>query len=280
MERHEFLAALHAGLRPRNYLEIGVDTGLSLELSRVPSIGIDPKFQVRTEIRTDVALVRATSDRFFARKDPLKYVRGTRNPWRNLRHGRPLLGRLVGRPTVDFAFIDGMHLFEYVLRDFMNVERFSSPTTVIVFDDMLPRNVPEASRERITKDWTGDVYKLIGVLDQYRPDLLAILVDTQPTGMLVIMAPDHASTVLKDHYEEIVAANDVPDPQPVPARVLERVDAVAPEAFFASDVCLSIVRSRRMHLPASRVRGVLERKLAIQLADVERRPAPSEGTQP
>ena len=60
MERHEFLAALHAGLRPRNYLEIGVDTGLSLELSRVPSIGIDPKFQVRTEIRTDVALVRAT----------------------------------------------------------------------------------------------------------------------------------------------------------------------------------------------------------------------------
>ncbi len=121
MERHEFLAALHAGLRPRNYLEIGVDTGLSLELSRVPSIGIDPKFQVRTEIRTDVALVRATSDRFFARRDPLKYVRGTRNPWRNLRHDRPLLGRLVGRPTIDFAFIDGMHLFEYVLRDFMNV---------------------------------------------------------------------------------------------------------------------------------------------------------------
>ena len=52
MERHELLAALHAQLQPRNYLEIGIDTGVSLALSRVPSIGIDPAFSVVSELDT------------------------------------------------------------------------------------------------------------------------------------------------------------------------------------------------------------------------------------
>ncbi len=260
MERHEFLAALHRDLHPRNYLEIGVANGLSLELSRVPSIGIDPKFAVQTEIRTEVKLVRLTSDKFFARRDPLRFLRGGRNPWRNLRHNRPLLGRLA-RPTVDFAFIDGLHLFEFALRDLMNVERLSSTTTVIVLDDMLPRNVAEASRDRTTQDWTGDVYKVAAVLRQYRPDLIAIPIDTQPTGVLVVLAPDQSSTVLKDHYDEILAAHATPDPQAVPQSVLERVEAVMPEAFLASGITRSIVRSRRLHLPASRVRSSLRHEV-------------------
>jgi hypothetical protein len=259
MERHEFLAALHIGVRPRNYLEIGVSSGESLVLSRVPSIGIDPGFQIKTEIRMDVHLVRATSDRFFARAEPLRSLRGGRNPWRNLRHNRPLFGRLVGRATVDLAFIDGLHLFEFALRDFMNVERHSASTTVIVVDDVLPRNVIEASRDRTTKDWTGDVYKLVSVLRQYRPDLIIIAVDTQPTGVLVVLAPDYTNTVLRDHYDEIVAANLAPDPQPVPASVLERVGAVDPEAFLETGAWQTIVRGRRLHLPASQVRSALRR---------------------
>jgi len=262
MERHEFLAALHVVMAPRNYLEIGVGSGLSLELSRVPSIAVDPRFQVQTEIRTEVRLIRGSSDRFFARRDPLHFIRGGRNPWRNLRHNRPLLGRLGGRATVDLAFIDGMHLFEFALRDFMNVERLSAATTVIVLDDMLPRNVTEASRDRTTQDWTGDVYKLVGVLREYRPELIAIPIDTQPTGLLLILAPDHTSTVLQDHYDEILAANVVPDPQDVPASVLERLDAVNPEAFLETGAARTIVRSRRLHLPASRVSAALRRDVA------------------
>ena len=42
VKRHEFLAQIHARLRPRNYLEIGVNDGRSLRLSRVPTIAIDP----------------------------------------------------------------------------------------------------------------------------------------------------------------------------------------------------------------------------------------------
>ena len=266
MERHEFLAALHTGLHPRNYLEIGVGTGLSLGLSRVPSIGVDPRFNVQTEIRTDVQLARVTSDRFFGRKEPLRYLRGGRNPWRNLRHNRPLFGRSLGRATVDLAFIDGMHWFEFALRDLMNVERYSAPTSVIVLDDMLPRNVTEAARDRSTQDWTGDVYKLLGVLRDYRPDLIAIPIDTQPTGILVVLAPDRTNTVLRDHYDEIVAANLIPDPQPVPTSILERHGAVSPEAILETAVWRTIVRSRRLHVPRSRVRASLSAGLAPLLA--------------
>jgi hypothetical protein len=40
--------------------------------------------------------------------------------------------------TIDRAFIDGMHCFEFVLRDFINTERYMSWTSVIVFNDVLP----------------------------------------------------------------------------------------------------------------------------------------------
>ena len=70
-------------------------------------------------------LFRTTSDEYFARPDPL--------------------APLGGLPF-DLAFIDGLHLFEFALRDFINAERGSRPGAVILFDDILPRKVVEASR--------------------------------------------------------------------------------------------------------------------------------------
>jgi hypothetical protein len=115
-----------------------------------------------------------------------------------------------------------MHLFEYALRDFINVERFADWSSVIVFDDMLPRNVDEAARDRHTKMWTGDVYKVVPVLQKYRPDLTVIQVDTQPTGMAVVFDADAANTVLGDEYADITAEWVVPDPQKVPEWIVER----------------------------------------------------------
>ena len=163
-----------------------------------------------------------------------------------------------------------MHWFEFALRDFMNVERHSNSTSVIVLDDMLPRNIIEAARDRTTGAWTGDVYKLVAVLREYRPELIAILVDTRPTGLLVVLAPDHTSTVLRDHYDEILAANAQPDPQPVPASILERSGAVAPEAFLESGAWRTIARNRRLHLPASRLRTALRRDVAPLIAAASR----------
>ncbi|MFI6659248.1 class I SAM-dependent methyltransferase [Streptomyces sp. NPDC050523] len=252
MKRHEFLRELHKVTANRNYLEIGVNDGRSLTLSRVPSIAVDPAFKVVTEIKCDVHLVKATSDDFFARENPLQYLRGGRHPVRNLRRGRSPVG-YWRRTTLDLAFIDGMHLFEFALRDFMNIEKYADWGSVIVFDDMLPRSIDEAARDRHTTAWTGDVYKVIEILTRYRPDLKLVLVDTQPTGQLVIFGADPKNTVLTDKYDEIMAEFDVPDPQKVPEAVLERVKAVKPEELMGADFWKAMVRARNLGL--SRARG-------------------------
>ena len=232
MNRHEFLAALHRVVGPRTYLETGVSDGQSLTLSRVPSVGIDPAFSVTREISTDVHLVRATSDEFFARRDPL--------------------ARLP-RPVIDLAFIDGMHLAEFALRDFMNIERYSAPSTVIVFDDTLSRNVDEAARDRHTGPWTGDVYKVVHALRQLRPDLITLQVGTKGSGTAMVVLPDAASTVLIENYDRLVAEMVAPDPQDVPEDVLGRTDAVDPQEIVDSPIWehLRHLRDRRRSTAAA-----------------------------
>ena len=79
-----------------------------------------------------------TSDDFFARADPI-----------------------VSGGDRRLAFIDGMHLkLEFALRDFINLEKLTHPGSVVVFDDVLPRNNEEASRVRHSLFWAGDVYKV------------------------------------------------------------------------------------------------------------------------
>ncbi len=209
--------------RPRGYFEIGTQSGRSLTLSRVPSIAVDPNYLVTSEIDCDLQLVRATSDDFFSRDAPFG----------RLEHG-----------TVDLAFIDGMHLLEFVLRDFINTEHHMPVSGVIVLDDVLPRTVAEASRQCHTSDWAGDVYKLIPVLQRFRPDLCLVLLDTEPTGVLAVLGLDPASTVLRDKYEEIVGTFVVPDPQQVPAQILERSVAVAPEDLLDSPIWSALIAGR------------------------------------
>jgi hypothetical protein len=115
---------------------------------------------------------------------------------------------------------------------------------VIVFDDVLPRDVDEAARDRHTKFWAGDVYKIIEVLRRYRPDLVILPVDTAPTGTLVVIGGDPANQVLRTAYDEIVRTSVVPDPQAVPEYVLARRDAVAPERVVEAGVWPDLIRAR------------------------------------
>lgn len=258
MDRHSFLRQLHSVYKPRNYLEIGVNDGRSLTLSRVPSVAVDPAFRVVTELSCDVHLVRATSDDFFARRDPLLHLRNGRNPFRALARKDPM--NLLGAdPKLELAFIDGMHLFEFALRDFMNVEKHSRWSSVIVLDDMLPRNVDEAARDRHTDAWTGDVYKVATVLRRYRPDLVVVEVDTQPTGVVLVFGADSQSTVLKREYDSIIKEYVVPDPQDVPEEVLVRKNAVQPEALLGAGFWSDLVRARNLRRPRSAFAGLRAR---------------------
>lgn len=207
----EFLSGAHKALHPSSYLEIGIRSGTSLALSRTKSVGIDPEYAIKAQLRCNVRLYRQTSDEYFARAKPL--------------------APFGGRP-IDLAFIDGMHLFEYSLRDFINVERHAHWSSVIVFDDMFPRNADEAARNRHTKSWTGDVYKMIPVLQKYRPDLLCLKINTQPTGLLMILGADSGNDTLHRHYDEIVRNFVIPDPQDVPQEIIAREGALDPTAVL------------------------------------------------
>jgi hypothetical protein len=243
VNRHEFLSQLHKTYRPRNYLEIGVNDGRSLTLSRVPSVAVDPAFKVTAELACDVHLVRETSDDFFRRKNPLVHLAGGRNPVRKIARKDPAL--IFTKPTLELSFIDGMHLFEFALRDFINVERNARWSSVVVFDDMLPRQVDHAARDRHTRLWTGDVFKIVPVLRTYRPDLTLLLADTAPTGLLLVLGLDPGSTVLQDNYDAILAEHVVPDPQVVPEDVLSRKGALDPARLLRSPVWGALRRGRR-----------------------------------
>ncbi len=177
------LAAVHGRFQPDVYLEIGVRHGVSLALanrSRVV-VGIDPAPDLRIALADHFRVMSMTSDQFF-----------DNNPM-----------AILGEP-VDLAFIDGMHLIEFALRDFMNVERNATVNGVVVFDDIFPNHPLQAERKRQSGVWTGDVWKIIPCLRKYRPDLLLLPVDAHPAGLLFVTNLNPDSQVLRANYGSIV----------------------------------------------------------------------------
>ncbi|HVG51787.1 MAG TPA: class I SAM-dependent methyltransferase [Xanthobacteraceae bacterium] len=191
----DFLNQIHQAKKPSGYLEIGVETGATLAFAQCPAVGIDPKFQFQGNPigqRIETYLFQLPSDDFFARYDPGKFLPG----------------------PVDFAFLDGMHHFEYLLRDFINTEKYSHAGSVVALHDCYPVNTEIANRERnydlrvdaITRLWwTGDVWKLLPILRDFRPDLEVAILDCPPTGLVVVQGLDPASGTLIKAYDEIVA---------------------------------------------------------------------------
>lgn len=182
--RHDFLRSLHELLQPATYLEIGVQTGRSLQQAgpRTYSVGVDPAPVVQVPIVGPNIIYPQTSDAFFA------------GP------------RAAQHAPYDLAFIDGMHLVEYCLRDFIGVERHSRSDgrTVAVFDDVLPYSAAIAGRTPLPGDWAGDCWKIYPILDGLRPELTCILVDVAPTGALVVLGLEPSNTILTRQYDNII----------------------------------------------------------------------------
>jgi hypothetical protein len=113
---------------------------------------------------------------------------------------------------IDLAFLDGMHLFEYLLRDFSNTERYCRRNSIIILHDCLPVDVhiatrlndPELRKQSTRPDWwTGDVWKVLPILRKYRADLGILALDAAPTGLVMITNLDPNSTVFDDRYFSI-----------------------------------------------------------------------------
>jgi predicted O-methyltransferase YrrM len=199
------LERLHQVLNPPLYLEIGIRRGGSLRLAKRQAIGIDPDFDLTETLSEHVQLFRETSDTFFDTHASTVLTSG-----------------------IDFAFIDGMHWFEYALRDFMHIERYANPSAVVVIDDIFPNHPLQANRKRQTRAWTGDVWKLYACLQQYRSDLTLIALNTAPTGLLLVTGLDPHNRVLWNHYNPIVRHFRSADCAEPPTSVLQRQAAQSP----------------------------------------------------
>jgi hypothetical protein len=117
---------------------------------------------------------------------------------------------LFGKP-VDLAFLDGMHLIEFLLRDFINTEMNCSPASLIVMHDCIPTDafvddrINDASRRPMHPGWwAGDVWKILPILRKYRPALRVQAVDAAPTGLVVVSVLDPRSSSLRDNADRII----------------------------------------------------------------------------
>ncbi len=182
----DVLDLVHRTCHPRTYLEIGVRHGdaTSLALPGTKVVGVDPAPSLKHPLPRHTRIERRTSDDFFDNGGAIAAFQSE---------------------PIDLAFIDGMHLFEFALRDVLNVERCAAPGSMIMLHDCLPPNVGVASREFQEGGWTGDVWKVLLYLRDHRPDLDVCVIDASPTGLGVIQGldptrppTDHAAVV--DYY--------------------------------------------------------------------------------
>lgn len=221
----EVLQMLHEHLRPDLYMEIGVRIAGSLKLAKGHAVGIDPVKQFNDVLPPTTLFYEMTSDDFFEAAK-----------------------RSAIEEKVDLAFIDGMHLFEYALRDFINIERYTTPWTIVVFDDICPNHPLQAARDRQTTVWTGDVWKLRDCLKRYRPDLAQIVLDTWPSGLLLVMGLDPNNTTLSDNYDKIMQEY-VESEVPLPDTVLRRTGVMAPTDEMVVSVCALAAKVRASATP-------------------------------
>lgn len=178
MDKYQFMSQVHQMLAPRFYLEIGVEYGVSLELAHCDAVGIDPAPQLRVPVAPHHRVAEMTSDDFFRHSDEAAQL-----------------------PVVDLAYLDGMHLAEHLLKDFMHVERHCGPCSVVIIDDIFPAHPLQAERTRQSRFWTGDVWKMLPLLRGARPDLVLLPVDTYPTGTLLVVGLDPTSQPLWGSYD-------------------------------------------------------------------------------
>lgn len=155
----QVLKQFHQYLRPSTYLEIGTNTGSSLDFVECKTVAIDPNFILRTSAtgkRPATLFFQTTSDAFFRKYDP-----------------KALLG-----DEIDLAFLDGLH-------------------------DCLPTEESMLSRADNGAAWTGDVWKVVAILKEFRPDLEIRVYDAPPTGLVCCTNLDPGSTTIMDRYSEI-----------------------------------------------------------------------------
>ncbi|GGE49002.1 class I SAM-dependent methyltransferase [Actibacterium pelagium] len=188
MKYSRFLSRLHDDNLFDWYMEVGCRSGDTFKNVRGKTIAVDPFFKVEQNViqqKPELYIFQRTSDDFFASN---------------------ALERIGA--TLSFSFLDGMHLFEFLLRDFINTEAHSGKNSAIALHDCCPYNFRMTTRDLNNLprgDWTGDVWKLLPILQEYRPDLTIDVLPCKPTGLILVSDLNPNDATLSKNYEKIVA---------------------------------------------------------------------------
>ena len=172
-ETSNFINKIANVIHAKSYLEIGVETGKTFEgVEVLQKTGVDPKFLFNHDkhFKKSTKFFEMTSDEFF----------------------RQMTSSNLLETTFDLIFIDGLHTFEQVARDFKNCVQFMNRNGIIVIDDTVPNDVfsslpsqedcyrlRKASGKHDDGSWHGDVFKLIYQLSlaEYEPLRIATISD-------------------------------------------------------------------------------------------------------
>jgi hypothetical protein len=175
------------------YLEVGVHSGETLFGVRAAArVGVDPHFRFdvdearRTQPQCELWPVE--SDEYF--------------------------GRIASPATrFDVVFLDGLHTFEQTLRDLLNALALLADGGVVVVDDVQPSSSVAAighlerfvavrtALEVESRDWMGDVYRLVFFVDSFLQQLSYRTVADTHGQMVVWRAP--RESVSRRPLEEI-----------------------------------------------------------------------------
>jgi len=156
----------------KNYLEIGVFNGhIFFRIKSTFKLAVDPYFRFDTSRKIGKAVINPynlfnqyfekTSDDFFSQDAP----------------------KLFSGKKIDIALIDGMHEYNFVLRDIENTVRYMQDDAVIIIHDCNPQSreaavSPEEWEARGGNDtWNGNVWKSIVHLRSLRSDLTSFVLD-------------------------------------------------------------------------------------------------------
>ena len=180
-----------------HYLEIGVFNGHNFfRVKSTFKIAVDPYFRASALRRLFKTLLNPFNlyNRYFEKSSDDFF-----------REDAP---KVFADRMVDIALIDGMHTYDFVLRDVENTLRYLQPEGVILLHDCNPLT-PEAAcsyqdweRRDFKGVWNGDVWKIIVHLRSMRPDLNVFVLDCD-NGVGVVTRRKHGSEMLGFTQEQI-----------------------------------------------------------------------------
>lgn len=185
MDRSEVIQYLINKKKYKRYLEIGVFNGEVFFKTKAPyKYAVDPAFRFVVETKYKMMLKNLSNVN-------AKYFTKTSDDF-----FKEDAASLFSKKKIDICFIDGMHEFDFVLRDTINCLKFLDENGVIILHDCNPLTAEaEVSYEEWKKrdlagEWNGDVWKIIVYLKSLRDDVNVFTLDTdQGLGIITKGTP-------------------------------------------------------------------------------------------